>query len=484
MSIQLFIILVYLAVTVLIGSLAKKRLKGAASFSGCGLGVSMCVAAGTGEWLGGTATMGVSEYGYIFGLSGAWFTVANGIGIVVLALFFAGLYRRLNVGTVPAILGRYLGQNAQATASVFLIFVMIAVGTAQILAAGTLGVTVLDIDFSIAVIILGMAFIAYTLIGGMVAVGYTNMMHLIAMFSGVIFALLYVMKGNGGWAHMQQQLPMTYFSPTSIGLPKISSWLIASVLGACTAQAGIQPILAAKNETVAKKAALITAFVVAPFGVLTALLGIASRLRFADLPNAKLALPALLMDLNPAIGGVILSTILAAVLSTISLIILASGTMFTRDIYHTFINRNASDQKLLAVMKVSTGLSGLVCIGFAILLYGGATILDIVYFAYTLRGALFVILLFGIYWQGTSPQGAIWAMISTGVVGSFWIIFNKIHGTYPIHPALTETYASVIVAGMATFILSFFFRTRESRHSPSSVRTRAVTIRREAASRP
>lgn len=135
-------------------------------------------------------------------------------------------------------------------------------------------------------------------------------------------------------------------------------------------------------------------------------------------------------------------------------------------------------------MKISTGLSGLVCIGFAMLLYGGATILDIVYFAYTIRGALFVILLFGIYWQRTSPQAAIWAMIATGVVGSFWIIFNKIHGTYPIHPVLTETYVSVIVAGTATIVLSLFFRKGESRHVQSRTRIRTMTIRKEAASRP
>jgi hypothetical protein len=70
-------------------------------------------------------------------------------------------------------------------------------------------------------------------------------------------------------------------------MPKVTSWLIASILGACTAQAGIQPILAAKDVDVAKKSALITAFIIAPFGILTALLGMFAKAKHPDLLNAK-----------------------------------------------------------------------------------------------------------------------------------------------------------------------------------------------------
>src|SRR5690606_3715977 len=104
-------------------------------------------------------------------------------------------------------------------------------------------------------------------------------------------------------------------------------WIIASILGACTAQAGIQPILAARDVNVAKKSAVITALVVAPFGILTALLGMAARVSFPDIENAKLALPTLMMNLQPVAGGIVLASIMAAILSTISPIILASGTM-------------------------------------------------------------------------------------------------------------------------------------------------------------
>lgn len=455
MSIQLGIILLYFALTVVIGLYAQKKSTSASAFHGAGLGVLMCVAAGTGEWLGGTSTTGVSEYGYLYGLSGAWYTIANGVGVMFLAIFFAKLYRSLDTVTVPGIMEKYLGIDARVVASVLLTFVMIAVGTAQIIAAGTLGVSVLGLDYATSVIALGLGFIIYTLVGGMTAVGYTNMMHLVAMYGGVILALVLVGADVGGVSSIKASLPAEqYFDWFSIGGSKVSSWIIASILGACTAQAGIQPILAAKDVNVAKKSAILTALIVAPFGVFTALLGMAAKVKFPELTNAKLALPTLMMNLQPVAGGIVLASILAAILSTVSPIILASGTMITKDIYQRVLRPDATDRQVLFMTRVMTGLAGVICIVLALLMYGSTRILDMVYFAYTIRGSLFVVLLFGIYWRKTTPQGAIWAMIITALIGFFWVIYRSIFGQFPIHPEISETYASIIVAVISTVAFS------------------------------
>jgi len=60
---QLIIILFYFVLTIAIGLSAKKKSGTSACFHGTGLGVLMCVAAGTGEWPGGTSPTGASEYG-------------------------------------------------------------------------------------------------------------------------------------------------------------------------------------------------------------------------------------------------------------------------------------------------------------------------------------------------------------------------------------------------------------------------------------
>lgn len=459
MSVQLIIIAIYLVLTIAIGLYAQKKATSASSFHGAGLGVLMCVAAGTGEWLGGTSTTGISEYGFLYGISGAWYTIANAIGIIFLAILFAKLYRSLETVTVPGIIEKFIGVDARVISSVLLTFVMIAVGTAQIIAAGTLGVTVLGLSYNTSVIIFGIGFIAYTLAGGMNAVGYTNMLHLCAMYGGVILALVIIGGEIGGVYAISEMLPTdSYYNWFSIGKPKVSSWVIASILGACTAQAGIQPILAAKDVNVAKRAAIVTAFVVAPFGIMTALLGMMAKVRFPELVNAKLALPTLMMNMNPVAGGLVLASIMAAILSTVSPIILASGTMVTKDIYQRILKPSATDKEVLFVSRMMTGIAGVICTFLAIFMYGSARILDMVYFAYTIRGSLFVILLFGIYWKKTTSKGAIWAMLCTSFVGLFWVIYKAIYGHFPIHPYLTETYASIIVAFISTIVFSYLFK--------------------------
>jgi SSS family solute:Na+ symporter len=249
---------------------------------------------------------------------------------------------------------------------------------------------------------------------------------------------------------------------TAIGTPKVISWIIASLLGACTAQAGIQPILAARDVTVAKKAAFITALAVAPFGIITALLGMAAKIKFPGLSSGKQALPTLMMNVNPVAGGIILASILAAILSTISPIILASGTMITKDIYQRILKPNATDAQVLRMSRITTAVAGLLCIITAIILYDSSRLLDIVYFAYTLRGCMFVVLLLGIYWKRTSQGGAMAGMVCTALAGLMWVAAKALTGSYPLHPELNETYVSVVVALISTVSFSLLFKNKSN----------------------
>jgi SSS family solute:Na+ symporter len=209
---------------------------------------------------------------------------------------------------------------------------------------------------------------------------------------------------------------------------------------------------------VAKKAAIISAIVVAPFGIITALMGLAAKIKFPGLANGKQALPTLMMSVHPVAGGIILASILAAILSTISPIILASGTMITKDIYQRVLRPKATDAQVLLMSRITTGVAGLLCMATAILLYDSSRLLDIVYFAYTLRGCLFVVLLLGIYWKRTSQSGAIAGMICTALTGFVWVAIRALTGSYPIHSQLNETYVSIVVAVVTTVLFRLLIK--------------------------
>ncbi len=489
MIIQIIIIIIYFIITIVVGIWAGKKSKSSDAFVGAGMGVLAIVCTSTGEWLGGTATTGVSEYGFEYGLSGAWYTIANGIGTMLLALGFAKLYRSIGSVTVPGIIERFFGINARTVSSILLIVVMLAVGLSQMIAAGKLGESLLGLDFSVTCIIFTIIFIVYTLSGGMNAVASTNTMHLFVMYFGIILAVILTINKIGGWDEFVSQVHLVeeaaaaegaentnYFNMFTIGLPKVSSWVIASLLGACTAQAGIQPVLASKDVPTARKACTITALVVAPFGILTALLGIGAKvLSFqgnllntagVNVTDAKSALFTLVMNLNPVAGGIIMAAFLAAILSTVSPIILSAGTMFTKDLYQGRIKKDATDEEILRMSRITTAVSGVICCIGAICLVDMSAVLDIVYAAYSLRGAIFIIVLFGIYSHFASQKAACWSMVLTAVVAVIWVVVNLVTGSYPIADWFTETYAAVAAAIIFTILFSFIFKpSKEERSS-------------------
>ncbi len=465
MSISILIVLFYLLLTCLISLFSAGKTRSSQEFHGSQLSAAAILFASAGEWLGGTATSGVSEYGFTYGISGAWYTIANGLGVLFLALFFAKLYRSLNTGTIPGIISRYFGKQARQVSCAVLVFVMLVVELSQMIAAGKLGQALLGIDYEISVTLLAAAFLLFTLCGGMRSIAAANRLHLLVMYGGMILALILCVRQLGGpslFLSSARQVDPELLNPTAIGGSKISSWVLASLLGACTAQAGIQPVLAAKDEGTAKRACLYTALVVAPFGIFTALLGVCARLLSAQgllltseglpLTDAKLALPTLVLHLPTLAGGLILASILAAILSTASPILLSAGTMLTNDLY-ALRHPDATPRKLLRVSRVMIALSGLICWLGALFLERRTMVLDIVYAAYSLRGALFVVLLMGIFGRRCNGRSASISMLVTTLVAILWTLVKVLTGNYPFFPWFTETYAAILTALITMLLL-------------------------------
>ena len=173
--------------------------------------------------------------------------------------------------------------------------------------------------------------------------------------------------------------------------------------------------------------------------------------------DGKQALFTLMMTLPGWAGGIILASLLAAILSTVSPIILAAGTMFTKDIYQGVLKKDASDKQVLFMGRLTTAISGIICCVAAMALVNASAILDLVYAAYSLRGAIFIIILFGIYTKFASQRAAIWSMWCTGIVAVGWVAIKLIMGSYLI-PGFTETYAAAIVAVVATIVFSLIFK--------------------------
>lgn len=469
MNWQLLIIILYFAATMAIGLLASRKTKSSDSFVGAGMGVFAIVCVACGQWLGGTATTGCSEYGFTSGISGWWYTIANGVGMLMMGLFFAERYRRYGEVTIPGIIEKVVGPKSRLVCSCLLIFVMIAVGLSQMIAAGKLGQSLLGMDFTLSCCIFAVIFIIYTMSGGMDSVEATNKMHIGFMYFGMILAVVLALREMGDWSGFKASMNAidaaegtNHFSMFGVGASKVTSWIVASVLSAGAAQASIQPVLAAKDPKTAKKACLISVLVVAPFGLFTCMLGMSARVMsetgiLETITDAKLAYTTLIMHFSPIVGGIILASILAAVLSTVSPIILASATMFTKDIYQRRIKPDASDKEITRTARIATAISGVLCCLMAIALVNSSAVLDLVYAAYTLRGVLFIVILFGMYSKRTSERGVCAAVIVTFLCCIAWVAVKIATGRYPLYIgsfAISETYLGVVLSCVLIPLLS------------------------------
>jgi SSS family solute:Na+ symporter len=129
----------YLAVLLGIGWWCHRtRISGMTDFllAGRRLGVPLCAAAMAATHFGGGAVMGGASYGFEHGLSGAWYGIATGVGLLLLALLTAHRFRSLALYTVPDYLEqRYGSRSLRILGATLSLVALVGILAAQVSAA-------------------------------------------------------------------------------------------------------------------------------------------------------------------------------------------------------------------------------------------------------------------------------------------------------------------------------------------------------------
>ena len=152
---------------------------------------------------------------------------------------------------------------------------------------------------------------------------------------------------------------------------------------------------------------------------------------------------------HPFITGLILTAVLAAVMSTLSSQLLVCSSSITKDFYITFFNKKASDKQQLAISKLSVLVVGVVATIFAYL--PNKTILDIVGQAWAGFGSAFgPVLLLSLHWKRMTKWGALSGMIVGGLTVIIWIVSGLSSYIYEMVPGFTLSLIAVIVVSLLT----------------------------------
>jgi SSS family solute:Na+ symporter len=449
-----WVVVAYFAVVLFISFFTKKiASRSSADFlvAGRNLGVLVCSIVVAAEWLGGLSTIGVSEKAFhTLTLQPILYNISTAIGMIILGFTLAKYYRERHVHTVSEMIESIFGQKARSISAIAFLIAFITLAYVELTTFATVLSPIFGISWMWAVLLAATITTVYTYVGGMHALTIVAIVNLIVRYVGLGIALVIGLIAIGKFSNLSTRLielgaPQNYYNPFSIGWTAAFSLILGGIFGGMAAQASIQPIFAAKNPLTAKRAAILSALFIAPFGIITALLGLMARsgIFFEVGPNfdPKMALPTLLMTpgfIHPVLGGLAIAAILAAILSTIGPVSFAIVTIATKDIYHGLINKDASDESVLKFAKRLVILVNVVTVPMALFIKGA--ILDAGYFSYAIRAIGAIVILLGIYKIKWISKHAVYFAFIGGTLAIILSIIAKKFGWFEID----KTYASII----------------------------------------
>lgn len=434
MSIQLVIVGLYICLLFGISFYVKRRAdKGSTEylFAGRKLGTGLIAVNVMGLAVGAASTVGVAENAFSVGLAAGWYNGAWAIGALVMGLVAAGKYRALKCSTIPELFERYYDTKGRIVSVLGLIVIQIVITSLQYLAGGAILASMMPDIFSMqgGMIMSAVVFIGITLIGGLWSSGLANMISVFLIYLGVIYSTYVTVTDYGGLAALAAALPaddgFNWLSPFGgLGLAIIIGWIAVMTTQAISAQGPVQIACGAKDAATARRGWIAGAVLIFPVGFLCALLGLMAKVQFPDI-SATLALPKIIMSLDPIVSGVTLAALWAADVSTACTILLGAGTLFSQDIYKRFINPSVSDKKYVMVNRLTILCLGLGTLGLA---FNAVGILKTMLAGLSLTTAFTVVFLFTVFAPRLCRKSSAFYTTVVGLAGLFvWEIVPALH---------------------------------------------------------
>lgn len=421
LSIQLFIVCVYIALLFGISFYVKRRAdKGSTEylFAGRKLGPALIAVNITGLAVGAASTVGVAENAFRVGMAAGWYNAAWSAGAIVMGLVAAGKLRAMKISTIPEFFEKYYDTKGRVISAVGLVIIMSVITALQYLAGGAILAALLpDIfSFKAGMMVSAVVFIGITLIGGLWSSGLSNIVSVILIYAGILYSCIAAVGNAGGIDAIAAQLPtnMDWLDPLAgIPLAVIIGWFIVMITQAITAQGPVQIACGARDAKTARKGFILGGILIFPIGFLCALLGIVAKVSFPDI-TATMALPKVIMSLNPVASGTTLAALWAADVSTACTILLGAGTLFSQDIYKRFINPGVSDDKFVTVNRITIFAVGLVTLWFA---FNAAGILKTMIAGLSMTTALTCVFLFTVFAPGLCRRSSAFYTTLVGLLG-------------------------------------------------------------------
>ena len=481
MVVKIILLIVFFAVMIGVGWYCRKSAAGVQGFVLGGRNVGSWLTAfafGTSYFSAVIFVGYAGQFGWKYGMSATWIGLGNALIGSLLAWRILGRRTRLMTqylqsATMPDFFGQRFGSTALKVAASVIVFIFLVPYTASLYnGLSRLFGMAFGIDYTWCVV--GMAVLtgAYVLLGGYMATAVNDFIQGIIMLVGICAVVMAVLNGNGGFSEAVvrlSQLPseaapnlngafVSFFGPQPIYLLGV---VLLTSLGTWGLPQMVGKFYAIRDEAAIRKGTFISTFfalIVAGgcyfLGGFGRLYGSAIEYTAAGTPVYDSIIPSMLASLPDVMIGVVIILVLSASMSTLSSLVLTSGSTLTLDIISPAVSHSGK------TMKES---SQLLCIRLLVLFFIiVSSVLAIVQAKSSvtfiaqlmgiswgaLAGAFLAPFLYGLYWKRTSPA-AVWASFIVGV----GVMCGCMYGTFTGHTFLNPYFSSPINAGVLAMLL-------------------------------
>ncbi|NLK85636.1 MAG: sodium/proline symporter PutP [Aeromonadales bacterium] len=461
------IFVVYIFAMIVIGIIAARSTSSLTDYvlGGRSLGKFITALSAGASDMSGWLLMGLPGALYVAGISQAWIAIGLTIGQWCNWKFVAARLRSFTQNasdalTLPDYFAARFKDNkriiAVVSAIIILIFFVVYCASGMVSGARLFEQT-FGLDYRNALLIGAASTILYVCIGGFLAVSWTDAVQASLMIFAlvitpvvIIFDVGSLSEANALVAAKSADMSNMLSGVTSIGLISLAGWGLGymgqpHILVRFMSAASVRGMGGARRISISWMIfCLLGAVLVGYYGV-----AFAAKHPELSIDNPEQIFIIVTQTLfTPWLAGILLSAILAAVMSTLSCQLLVSSTTLTADFYARVIRPHASQSELVWVGRFMLLL--VAAIAYVIALDPNSGILKLVAYAWAGFGAAFgPCVLISVFWKKMTLSGAICGMIAGAATVIIWEI-GQFFGLYSLVPGFFVSAFVIYVVSLMT----------------------------------
>lgn len=365
--IDLFIVVLYLVSTLVVGIFAGRNVRSMRDFSVSAKNFPTSVLVSTifATWIGGDDLIGVSER--IYGVGLVFFVISLGqcVSLFLHAYIIAPRVIRdfTNKISVGEIMRELYGKPGQVMSGLANVLFSIGYVAVQVKAIGCICGMFFEISHFYGIIIGSFVVIEYSSFGGIRSVVFTDVLQFGVLIIGISMMANVSLEKVGGWEYLLFNLPEHHIELASYqGSFLLFVAYFVYCAFPCFNPMLIQRILMAKDKRQSAQSLVISGILYIPFYAIITVIALSAVLMFPGIDPNDAFLNILDYSLPTVVKGMAVSGVLAVIMSTADSVLNVSSIATTRDVIAVLWPSKISDKSELMLSRIVTVLLGITSI--------------------------------------------------------------------------------------------------------------------------